>query len=169
MQALIKRLFAELIKSGSLEIEMAGGHKFMIGDGSGQRLKLRFNDTAAPLLLVLDPRVRFGELYVDGRIDVTEGTLFDLLMLAAANMWRPDGSRWVRLLQKGRTALRWLGPLNDLQRAKHNTEHHYDLDAISIAKTSTQGCNIRALISNALVKISKLPRPPRSGISRPSS
>jgi len=40
---------------------------------------------------MLDAELNFGELYMDGRIEVTQGTIFDVLMLAAANMWRPDG------------------------------------------------------------------------------
>lgn len=48
---------------------------------------------------MLDAELNFGELYMDGRIEVTQSTIFDVLMLAAANMWRPDGLLWVRLMQ----------------------------------------------------------------------
>jgi cyclopropane-fatty-acyl-phospholipid synthase len=129
MERLLESFFARLVKTGTLEIEFASGRRVRFGDGTGAELKLRFNDRAAPFSLMLDPTVRFGELYMDGRIDVTGGTLFDLLMLAAANLWRPDGSRWVRLLENGRTALRWLSRPNEFPRAVCNTAHHYDLDA----------------------------------------
>ena len=89
--------FAGLIKTGLIEIETAGGHKFTLGDGSSTKLALRFNDKAAPAFVMLDPELNFDELYVDGRIEVTQGTIFDVLMPAAAYMWRPDGSLWVRL------------------------------------------------------------------------
>ncbi len=91
---------------------------------------MRFNDTAAPALLMLDPELNFGELYMDGRIEVTNDTIFDVLMLNAANMWRSDGSLWVFLLGKTRSALRRLRHSNDLLRARRNVSHHYDLDAI---------------------------------------
>ena len=77
-----------------------------LGDGSGPKLGLRFNDKAAPAFLLLDPELNFSEMYMDGRIEVTHGTIFDVLMLNAANMWRPDGSLWVFLLGKMRSALR---------------------------------------------------------------
>ena len=89
---------AGLIKTGSIEIETAHGHKFTGGDGSGAKLALRCNDKARTAFLMLDPELNFGGLYIDGRIEVTQGTISDVLMLAAANMWRPESSLWVRLL-----------------------------------------------------------------------
>jgi cyclopropane-fatty-acyl-phospholipid synthase len=125
----LDNLFAGLIKTGTLEIEMPGGHKLRVGDGSGKRLGLRFNDRLAPLSFLLDPEFRFGELYMDGRIDVTEGTLSEVVMLGAGNMWKPDSSLWLRLLLKARTALCWLARHNSLRRARDNAAYHYDLDA----------------------------------------
>jgi len=125
----LQPLFAGLIKTGSIEIETAGGSKFTIGDGSQSELALRFNDTAAVFQLLLDPELQFGELYMDGRLEVTRGTLFDLLMLGAVNLWQPGGSRWLRLLEAARGALRWLSRPNGRLRARRNAAHHYDLDA----------------------------------------
>jgi cyclopropane-fatty-acyl-phospholipid synthase len=125
----LEAFFAKLIKSGSIEIETAGGRKFTAGDGTGPKLGLRFNDSAGPLLLMLGPELNFGDLYTDGRIEVTHGTLFDVLMLAAANLWQPHGSLRLRLLVKARFALRLLSRPNNVLRARRNAAHHYDLDA----------------------------------------
>ena len=100
MSKLLKPFLAGLIKTGSIEIETANGYKFTIGDGSGSKLGLRFNDMSAVFQLMADPELQFGELYMDGRIEVTKGTLFDVLMLSAANLWQPGGSRWLRLVEK---------------------------------------------------------------------
>lgn len=129
MAKLGDRLLAELIKSGPIEIETPGEHKIVAGSGPGKKLGLRFNDRVAPFLLLLDPEFRFGELYMDGRIDITEGTLFDVMMVGASNMWQPEASFRVRLLQKLRSALRHLSRSNNLLRARRNAAHHYDLDA----------------------------------------
>ena len=67
---------------------------------------------------------------MDGRIEITQGTLFDILMLGAANLWRQDGAPWLRLLQKSRGMLRWLSSPNGILRARRNAAHHYDLDAV---------------------------------------
>jgi cyclopropane-fatty-acyl-phospholipid synthase len=125
----LEDFFAKLIKTGSIEIETSSGRKFTAGQGKDPPLGLRFNDKTAPLRLMLDPELQFGELYVDGRIDITRGTLYGVLMLGAANMWRPDGSLRLRMLLKARLALRWLSRPNSLVRARRNAAHHYDLDA----------------------------------------
>lgn len=129
MSGLLRSICGGLIRTGSLQIEMPGGQSFHLGDGTGPKLGLRFKDRRGIFLLLADPELQFGELYMNGRIEVTKGTLFEVLMLAAANLWRPDGSRWLRLLESIRGGLRWLARPNGVQRARHNVAHHYDLDA----------------------------------------
>ncbi len=123
------RLLAGLIKSGTIDVELPGGRRLTAGRGSGPKLGLRFNDKTAPVLFLLDPELRFGELYMEGRIDITEGTLFDVMMLGGSNMWQRDASLRVRLWQKVRSALRHIVRPNDPLRARRNVAHHYDLDA----------------------------------------
>src|SRR5262249_42480863 len=129
MAKFLEDFFSKLIRTGSIEIETAGGYKFIAGAGQGSKLGLRFKDAAAPFLLMVDPELNFGELYMDGRIEVTKGNLFDVLMLSAENLWRPDGALRLRLLLKARNALRWLRRPNNRRRARQNAAHHYDLDA----------------------------------------
>src|ERR1700758_4477068 len=62
-------------------------------------------------------------------MEVTRGTLFDVLMLGADSMWRPDASLRLRSALKARKALRWLRRPNNRKRAKQNAAHYYDLDA----------------------------------------
>jgi cyclopropane-fatty-acyl-phospholipid synthase len=121
--------FSRFIKAGSIEIETASGRKFMAGAGTGPKVGLRFKDAAAPLLLMLDPELNSGELYADGRIEISKGSLFDALLLGASNMWRPDNSLRLRLLLKARSALRLLCLPNNRKRAKQNAAHYYDLNA----------------------------------------
>ncbi|WOJ90097.1 cyclopropane-fatty-acyl-phospholipid synthase family protein [Methylocapsa polymorpha] len=135
MDKLFQDFFAGLIKAGSMEIETAEGHRFLVGDGSGEKIALRFNDRTAQIRLMVDPELHFGELFMDERIDVTEGSVYDALLLASENLMRPDigplradGSGWVRLLQQARMGLRRFEQANDALRAKRNVAHHYDLD-----------------------------------------
>lgn len=129
MMEQVEVFFKGLIKTGSIEIELPGGKKFTLGDGSDNRLGVRFKDRAAVFLAVLDPELQFGELYMNGRIEVTRGTLYDVLMLVAANFWQPGGSRWLRFVERMRGFLgRYVSP-NNLDRARRNAHHHYDFDA----------------------------------------
>jgi cyclopropane-fatty-acyl-phospholipid synthase len=132
---LLRTFFAGLIRTGSLEVRTAAGRSFCVGDGSGKRLAIQFNDRRAETLFMIDPELRFGELFVDGRIDVAQGSLYDVVALASANLMRADpglgtgGSGWVRLLQEARAALRRIGRANDALRARRNVAHHYDIDS----------------------------------------
>ena len=139
MSKLLKPFLAGLIKTGSIEIETANGYKFTIGDGSGHKLGLRFNDMSAVFQLMADPELQFGDLYMDGRIEVTKGTLFDVLMLSAANLWQPGGSRWLRLVEKVRGSLCRFTLHNGLLRARRNVAHHYDFDAAFYRKFLDSG------------------------------
>jgi cyclopropane-fatty-acyl-phospholipid synthase len=79
---------------------------------------LRFRDRRALLGLLLDPEVRFGDAYAEGRIEI-EGDLVAALEAA------------YRALDAGRHArpLSWLGTLrrHSQPRARANVHRHYDL------------------------------------------
>ena len=49
---LLRRFFAGLIQSGSLEVRRARDHSFSVGDGTGEKLAIRFNDRSAETLFV---------------------------------------------------------------------------------------------------------------------
>jgi cyclopropane-fatty-acyl-phospholipid synthase len=139
MNKLLEAFFKGLIKTSSIEIETANGGTFTLGDRSGSKLGLRFNDRSAVFQLMADPEFQFGQLYMDGRIEVTRGTIFDVLMLIAANLWQPGGSLWLRPLERARGALRRLALSNGLGRARRNVEHHYDFDAAFYKKFLDSG------------------------------
>jgi len=77
--------------------------------------------------LVLRPELRLGELYVDGRLVLEEGTLEDFLdvLMAAPRSGRSPIARAIpRWLHRFGG---WLRSLNPLPRAERNARHHYDL------------------------------------------
>ena len=53
----------------------------MFGDGAGEEVRIRFTDAAAERAFALNPELRAGELFMDGRLVVDQGTIFDLLAL----------------------------------------------------------------------------------------
>jgi cyclopropane-fatty-acyl-phospholipid synthase len=77
---------------------------------------------------MLNPALALGELYMDGRLVVTKGGLYDLLALGARNLAALDGQPWARALAKARIAIRGLHQRNNRLRAKRNVASHYDLD-----------------------------------------
>ena len=67
--------------AGPLKMITAGGREFTFGDGGEPRVTFRFTDAAAQLALCLHPELKLGELFVDGRLVIERGTIFDLLQL----------------------------------------------------------------------------------------
>ncbi len=128
MPLLSAPFFRQIVRTGTLEVETTYGNRTVVGDNTGQSLAIRFEDRAAELRLLLNPELAFGELYAEGRLTVTRGSLYDLIELIAANlaMNHPQG------IASGRAALRKvLRPMrrrNSKSRSKRNVSHHYDLD-----------------------------------------
>jgi cyclopropane-fatty-acyl-phospholipid synthase len=119
----------KLVRTGNLEVETADGTTHTFGDGSGQRLGVRLVDRAAELELLMDPALALGELYMEGRLIVTRGSLYDILEVGARNLSELEALPWVKALDKARVAFRSLHQRNDRRRAKTNIARHYDLDA----------------------------------------
>src|SRR6202012_797354 len=78
--------------------------------------------------LMLNPALTLGELYMDGRLVVTKGDLYEVLQLGARNLAQLEGAPWVKALNTARMAFRGLHQRNDRQNAKRNVAVHYDLN-----------------------------------------
>jgi cyclopropane-fatty-acyl-phospholipid synthase len=116
----------KLVRTGNLEVETADGATHVVGDGSGPRVGVRLTDRAAELELLMDPALALGELYVDGRLIVTHGSLYDLLDMGARNLYDLESLPWVKALERARIAFRRLHQRNDREHAKTNIARHYD-------------------------------------------
>ncbi len=128
MQSAFESFVRGLIRQGSLEVETPAGQRIHAGDGSGPRLGIRFRNERAQWRLLADPELAFGELYMDGAIEITHGTLLDVLQLTLANLAQAGEARWLSVLHSLRTHLRRFTQYNDMLRARRNVAHHYDLD-----------------------------------------
>jgi cyclopropane-fatty-acyl-phospholipid synthase len=128
MSATFRVFLRKLMKSGNLEVETAGGAKETYGDGSGPPLAVKILDRAAERRLMLNPSLALGELYMEGRVVVTKGGLYDLLELGARNFAEIEGSPWVKALNKARVAFRGFHQRNHRRNARRNVAAHYDLN-----------------------------------------
>ena len=128
MERFLHAFFNRLIKTGDVEIEMPDGHVYRVGDHTGPPLRVRFADRAGLWRMLRDPELAFGELYMDGRLTVERGAIYDVIELGLRNMARADLPRSVRALKSARVALRKFRQRNEPERAQKNVAHHYDLD-----------------------------------------
>ncbi|HTR14930.1 MAG TPA: cyclopropane-fatty-acyl-phospholipid synthase family protein [Roseiarcus sp.] len=123
------RLMRKLVRNGNLEVETEDGKIHRFGDGSGPLLGAKLADRAAERELLVNPAFSLGELYTNGRVIVTKGSLYDLLELGARNLSELKGLVWVKALDKTRFVFRGMHQRNDRRRARSHIAQHYDLDA----------------------------------------
>ena len=125
--SLIGKLLGTLLKSGALTLVRPGHAPETFGPGPGKPLTVRFTDRRVAFDIVRNPRLGFGEAYMDGRLVVEGGTLLDLMrLIIGANRWE-DGGAGRQALKKGKFKWKRLLRRNRPGRARRNVAHHYDL------------------------------------------
>ena len=124
--ALIGRYIDQILPVGSITVIQPNGSRATYGPGGGKHVTVRFHDRRGPFDIFRNPRLHFGELYMDGRISVEDGTILDLLeLVVGAKPWE-QGKR--KALGKGKG--KWLGRFfrrNNPARSRRNVAHHYDI------------------------------------------
>jgi cyclopropane-fatty-acyl-phospholipid synthase len=128
MEKLLEIFLSSFVKQGSLDVETHSGKTFKVGDETGPRLAIRFVGAGSERRLLLDPELALGELFMDGKLIVTRGRLYDLLELAQRNLDLVGNVGWMKVLYWGRMAIRRWQQRNKPGRARRNVAHHYDLD-----------------------------------------
>jgi cyclopropane-fatty-acyl-phospholipid synthase len=128
MRVLLRAFLDRIVTRGRLNVATATGPAFTVGDGTGEHIAVAFSDRAAERRLLLDPALALGELYMEGRLVITRGSIYQLLTLIASNLsWEvPPGL--ARARERVRRTLRLLHQRNTKRRAERNVAHHYDLD-----------------------------------------
>ena len=125
---LLRRALEPVVRTGRLRFIFADGAAFELGDGAGPLVAVRFTDRWAPWSLLLDPDLRTGELFTDGRLVVDSGAVYDMLHLILRHGDKSEPPWIARALDRLRDGLRRLGPRNGFRRSRRNVAHHYDLD-----------------------------------------
>lgn len=128
MEKVLTTVLSELVQRGSLTVVTARGREYTLGDGTGEEVRVRFLDSAAERALVLNPELRLGELYMDGRLIVERGTIYDFLALVLGGSSVEKRSLPARVLGKLRYLTRSFVSRNHPWRSRRNVAHHYDLD-----------------------------------------
>ena len=125
---ILRRGLGGLIKTGSLRVALPGGEAFEFGDGTGPRLAIRFADKAAVWAVILDPDLRTGEMFTEGRLIVDEGTIYDFLCLILRHTHSAQDGPLDAILDPIRDLQVALLRRNDQAASRRNVERHYDLD-----------------------------------------
>ena len=128
MNLALHSLLNRCVRRGTLTFELPGGERVLAGDGSGKPLAVRLTDNRAARELLFNPELALGELYMDGRLVVTGGSIYDLLELLGRNLPNLSVPQIGALRHSLRAAFDRWRPHNSERLAKRNVHHHYDID-----------------------------------------
>ena len=111
------------VKAGRLSIRDADGSVLVMqGAAEGPRSAIRLHDETLLRKLMVKPDLFMGEGYVDGTLEIEEGTLYDFLEFCGINMAPQQIDSKLSML------FRRAEQKNAGDKARQNVAHHYDLD-----------------------------------------
>ena len=120
-------LFRRLFQLGTLDVVDAGGTTHRYGDGSEPVLRVRFHDQITAWKILISPSMTLGEGYMDGRITIENGTIYDFLELATRNMRHLGNDLPFGFGEVLAKMFRFFQQFNLARRSRKNVAHHYDL------------------------------------------
>lgn len=123
---MLRYLFSDFFHDGALGLVHANGQREQFGQGAPEAV-IRFTDRRAEWELLLNPDLKLGELYMDGRLVLEKGDIATLLALLMRNLAlvKPHGLH--KLARGFRTLMRRFHQFNPASRSKAHVAHHYDL------------------------------------------
>ncbi len=130
---MLKALFSRFFCDGSLGVIRSDGTMEVFGPPGvtvdEPDVIVRLHDRRAEWELALNPDLKLGELYMDGRLTMEKGDIAALLALLMHNLGeqRPRGLH--KLLRRFRTWHRTIDQFNPIPLSKAHVAHHYDLSA----------------------------------------
>jgi cyclopropane-fatty-acyl-phospholipid synthase len=120
------RLLAHGIRRGRVTLIDHHGRAQTFGAGE-PHVTLRVADAATDRALGFMPWLKVGEAYMDGKLTIEGGSLYDLIDIGMANAGSIQGAAWQKLIAACNTVLRWWHQNNPVGLARTHVAHHYDL------------------------------------------
>lgn len=124
---LLSELLKRVIKVGRLTVIDHTGRPHVFSGSPGPSSVIRLHDSAAARQIACNPRLYFGETYMDGRLSLESGDIYSFLEFCAHNENNLPGGTWLGLVQHAQTLARRLQQFNPVSKARENVAHHYDL------------------------------------------
>jgi len=124
----LHKILQTVVRTGNLAAAGASGSFDRFGDGTGDPVRIRFADRATEMAVALDPQLALGEAYMQGRLTVEQGGIYDFLALVMRNLGPGPLPRWAASLDHVRYLTRRVRQFNPARRSRRNVAHHYDID-----------------------------------------
>ncbi|MGB7406521.1 MAG: class I SAM-dependent methyltransferase, partial [Pacificimonas sp.] len=131
--SLFTAFISRAIQRGTLDIMFADGSSQLFGaaEAGFPDVAIRFNDKRAPGYIARHPRLGAALAFMDGRLDVVNGDIRDLVRLIRMNSpFERGGSEPLAgtpVAKTLRAVKAALPTMNTPTRSRKNVAHHYDL------------------------------------------
>ncbi|HEY7991434.1 MAG TPA: cyclopropane-fatty-acyl-phospholipid synthase family protein [Stellaceae bacterium] len=119
-------ILKRFVREGGLRVIDAAGRSHAVGDGSPPRATIRLTSKRLEYTLILNPSLSVGEAFMEGTLQVEDGTLYDFLDVLARNFDNVGRLPWLAFIERVGRGLKQYNPVG---KAQHNVAHHYDLSA----------------------------------------
>jgi cyclopropane-fatty-acyl-phospholipid synthase len=121
---MLHKFLDDFLRVGDLSVTYGDQRTRRYGDGSGSRVGVRLTPRGERRL-VRNPQLGFGEAYMDGDLDILEGSLWDMVEMVGRN--RADDGHAGPVMRLIHAIELWLEQQNGRKAARRNVSHHYDL------------------------------------------
>jgi cyclopropane-fatty-acyl-phospholipid synthase len=128
MQTLLHAVLTRLIRVGRFTVRFPNGNTHTYGPDSAPHAGVALADWPTARRLLTNPALEFGEAYVDGRLEMLDCTLSQVMDLLFANLSAGGKHPALAVRRKLARAHRALFGANPMPRARRNAAHHYDLN-----------------------------------------
>jgi len=123
--SMIDSVLNRMIKVGDLTLHLPGGQTKRAGDGTGAPVEARVNARGLRRIAT-NPSLGFGEAYMDGDLELLQGTCWDLLEIVGKSGGRTP-KRGTPLTRARKALKRTVQSVNDRIASRRNVAHHYDV------------------------------------------
>jgi cyclopropane-fatty-acyl-phospholipid synthase len=124
---LLQHLLRRFVEKGRLTVIRHDGGRHAFGSGvDGPDVTVRFHDARVERELFFNPELASAEAYMDGRLTIEGGAIYDLLLLFSVNRRGLGAHPLQQALRKVWRGLRNIHQRNPLGQAAANVRQHYD-------------------------------------------
>ena len=123
----LKPILRNMVRIGTLTVIDAKGANHVFKGKDGPSVTIRLKDFRMSLGLSLNPSMAAGEGYMNGRLTVENGTIYDFLALMSRNMGMNGLNHVQAFWEYFSLIFKRIQQFNVIGRSRNNVAHHYDL------------------------------------------
>ncbi len=124
---LLSPMLRHIVRRGTLRVHDAEGRLHVFSGEPGRSVTIRLHDRTVARDLFFNGKLKLGEAFMDGRLTVEDGSVYDLLDFLGLNMSLSPPHLVMRLSEGIGRLLRVFQQYNPLWKSRQNVAHHYDL------------------------------------------